>query len=279
MKIVDSVNEMMKISQTYTGKKVGFVPTMGFLHEGHLSLVKQACKDNEIVVVSIFVNPTQFGPNEDLDSYPQDLQKDSSLLKAEGVDYLFVPKAVDMYLKGFETSIHISHLTDHLCGYYRPAHFDGVVLIVNKLFNVVKPKKAYFGRKDAQQFRILRRMVKDLNMGVEVVEMPIVREKDGLAMSSRNVYLSAEERKNALALHEALTYALNQIKSGRIDAHKIRLEAMNIMRKHPLIRIQYFEVVDEKTLQPVSTVDSKVIIATAAFVGKARLIDNEITEP
>ncbi len=279
MKTVDSVSRMMEISKTYIDKKVGFVPTMGFLHEGHLSLVKRARKDNEIVVVSIFVNPTQFGPNEDLDSYPRDLQRDSALLEAGGVDYLFVPKATDMYPKGFETSIHVSHLTDRLCGYYRPTHFDGVVLIVNKLLNVVKPTKAYFGQKDAQQFRVLRRMVEDLNMSVEMVEMPIVREKDGLAMSSRNVYLSAQERKSALALHEALTYAVKQIKSGRKDVHKIRLEAMNIMRKHSLIRVQYFEMVDEKTLQPVSTVNTKIIIATAAFVGKARLIDNEIVEP
>lgn len=279
METVDSVNRMMKTSETYTGKKVGFVPTMGFLHEGHLSLVRQARKDNEIVVVSVFVNPTQFGPNEDLDAYPRDLQRDSKLLESEGVDYLFVPKIADMYPDGFGTSIHVSRLTDHLCGYYRPTHFDGVVLIVNKLLNIVKPTKAYFGQKDAQQFRVLRRMVEDLNMGVKMVEMPIVREKDGLAMSSRNVYLSKEGRENALALHEALTYAVKQIKSGRKNAHKIRLEAINIMRKRPLIRVQYFEIVDEKTLQPVSTVNSKIIIATAAFVGKVRLIDNEIVEP
>lgn len=279
MQIVSSVSEMKKISKEYKKKAVGFVPTMGFLHEGHLSLVKKAREDNDVVVVSIFVNPMQFGPNEDLEAYPRDLKRDSKLLENEGIDYLFIPKTSDMYPKGFSTSIHVSHLSDHLCGYYRPGHFDGVVLVVNKLFNIVNPTRAYFGQKDAQQFRILKRMVEDLNMGIELVEMPIVREKDGLALSSRNIYLSLEERKNALALHKALEYVTEAIRSGRRDAHKLRLEAINLMRKYPHVRIQYFEIVDERTLQPVSRITSKVLIATAAFVGKARLIDNEIVEP
>ncbi|WP_036223272.1 pantoate--beta-alanine ligase [Mesoaciditoga lauensis] len=279
MKIVNSVDEMKEIAKGYSSKKVGFVPTMGFLHEGHLSLVRKARKDNDVVVVSIFVNPTQFGPNEDLDAYPRDLERDCSLLEKEKVDYVFVPQVDEMYPKDFSTSIHVSKLTDHLCGYYRSGHFDGVVLVVNKLFNIVKPTKAYFGQKDAQQFRVLKRMVRDLNMDVQMVEMPIVREKDGLAMSSRNVYLSPQERKDALALHEALQYAVSQIKKGRKDAHKIRLESINIMRRHPHVRVQYFEIVDEETLQPVMEINSKVIIATAAYVGKARLIDNEIVEP
>ncbi len=279
MKIVNSVDEMKEIAKGYSSKKVGFVPTMGFLHEGHLSLVRKARKDNDVVVVSIFVNPTQFGPNEDLDAYPRDLERDCNLLEKEKVDYVFVPQVDEMYPKDFSTSIHVSKLTDHLCGYYRSGHFDGVVLVVNKLFNIVKPTKAYFGQKDAQQFRVLKRMVRDLNMDVQMVEMPIVREKDGLAMSSRNVYLSPQERKDALALHEALQYAVSQIKKGRKDAHKIRLESINIMRRHPHVRVQYFEIVDEETLQPVMEINSKVIIATAAYVGKARLIDNEIVEP
>ncbi len=279
MKIVNSVDEMKEIAKGYSSKKVGFVPTMGFLHEGHLSLVRKAKKDNDVVVVSIFVNPTQFGPNEDLDAYPRDLERDCSLLEKEKVDYVFVPQVDEMYPRDFSTSVHVSKLTDHLCGYYRPGHFDGVVLVVNKLFNIVKPTKAYFGQKDAQQFRVLKRMVRDLNMDVQMVEMPIVREKDGLAMSSRNVYLSPQERKDALALHDALQYAVSQIKKGRKDAHKIRLESINIMRRHPHVRVQYFEIVDEETLQPVTEINSKVIIATAAYVGKARLIDNEIVEP
>jgi pantoate--beta-alanine ligase len=279
MKIVNSVDEMKDIAKGYSLKNVGFVPTMGFLHEGHLSLVRKAREDNDVVVVSVFVNPTQFGPNEDLDAYPRNLDRDCELLEKENVDYVFVPQASDMYPKDFSTSIHVAKLTDHLCGYYRPSHFDGVVLVVNKLFNIVKPTKAYFGQKDAQQFRVLRRMVRDLNMDVELIEMPIVREKDGLAMSSRNVYLSEEERREALALHEALQYAAEQIKKGRKDAHKIRLEAINLMRKRPHVRVQYFEIVDEQTLQPVTEIDSKVIVATAAYVGKARLIDNEIVEP
>jgi len=278
LQIVNDVDEMKNISKEYEGKTVGFVPTMGFLHEGHLSLIKKARKDNDVTVVSIFVNPTQFGPNEDLDDYPRDLKRDSELLENEGVDYLFTPKVSDMYPKDFFTSIHVSHLGDHLCGYYRPGHFDGVVLVVNKLFNIVKPTRAYFGQKDAQQFRILRRMVEDLNMNVELVEMPIVREKDGLALSSRNTYLSPEERSDALALHRALEYATEALKSGRRDLHKIRIEAINLMRKYPHVRVQYFEIVDEKTLQPISEITSKVLIATAAFVGKTRLIDNEIVE-
>ncbi len=279
MQIVNSVGEMKEISRGYKEKTVGFVPTMGFLHEGHLSLVKKARRDNDIVVVSIFVNPTQFGPGEDLDTYPRDLERDSKLLENEEVDYLFIPKISDMYPKDFSTSIHVSRLGDQLCGYYRPGHFDGVVLVVNKLFNIVNPTRAYFGQKDAQQFRILKRMVEDLNIDVELVEMPIVREKDGLALSSRNIYLSFEERKDAIALHKALEYAAEAIRSGRRDAYKIRLEAINLMRKYPHVRIQYFEIVDEKTLQPVSKITSRILIATAAFVGKARLIDNEIVEP
>ncbi len=279
MKIVKDIDEMKEIAKTYLDKNVGFVPTMGFLHEGHLSLVRKARQDNDIVVVSIFVNPTQFGPNEDLEAYPRDLQRDCALLEKEKVDYVFTPETSQMYPEDFSTSIHVSKLTENLCGYYRPGHFDGVVLVVNKLFNIVKPTRAYFGQKDAQQFRVLRRMVRDLNMDVELIEMPIVREKDGLAMSSRNVYLSKEEREEALALHEALQYAANEVKKGRKDAYKIRLEAINLMRKRPHVRVQYFEIVDEENLQPVRRIDSKVIIATAAYVGKARLIDNEIVQP
>ncbi len=249
---------------------------MGYLHEGHLSLVRRARKENAIVVVSIFVNPTQFGPSEDLNRYPRDLKRDSNLLKREKVDYLFAPTVEEMYPQDFSTSVHVSNLTEHLCGFYRTGHFDGVTLIVNKLFNIVRPTRAYFGQKDAQQFRVLKRMVRDLNMDVEMIEMPIIREKDGLAMSSRNVYLSPEERKEALALHEALLYAANEVKNGRKDAYKIRLESINIMRKYPHVRVQYFEIVDENTLQPVSFIKSDVLIATAAFVGETRLIDNEI---
>lgn len=268
---------MIEISKGYIGKSVGFVPTMGALHEGHLSLVKKARKDNELVVVSIFVNPVQFGPREDFNAYPRVLDKDQKLLESENVDYVFAPEISEMYPEGFSTSIHVAHLTDYLCGYYRPGHFDGVALVVNKLLNVVRPTRAYFGQKDAQQFRILKNMVEDLNMNVEMVEMPIVRETDGLARSSRNMYLSSEERKEAPMLHQAIKYAADQIKSGRKDAYKIKREAMNKLIA-PDIKIQYFEIVGEKTLAPVSKISSKVIIAAAIFLGKTRLIDNEIVD-
>lgn len=279
LKIVKDIDEMIAISKAYGTGKVGFVPTMGYLHEGHLSLVRKARADNDTVVVSIFVNPTQFGPREDFSAYPRDLGRDAKLVEKEGADFLFTPTAAQMYPKGFETSVRVSGITEGLCGYYRPGHFDGVTLVVNKLFNIVRPSKAYFGRKDAQQFRVLRKMTEDLNMGIELVEMPIVREADGLAMSSRNIYLSKGERENALALRKGVEYAAGQIKSGRKDAFKIKLEATSLMRKYEFVRVQYFEIVDEKTLRPVPEVSSKVIVATAAYLGKTRLIDNEVVEP
>ncbi|MGC8590312.1 pantoate--beta-alanine ligase [Athalassotoga sp.] len=269
---------MVEISKNYAGKSVGFVPTMGALHAGHLSLVKEARKHNDIVVVSIFVNPAQFGPREDFGAYPRVLDKDQALLDRENVDYIFAPESSEMYPEGFSTSIHVANLTDYLCGYYRPGHFDGVALVVNKLLNMVKPTRAYFGQKDAQQFRMLKRMVGDLNMNVEMIEMPIVREPDGLALSSRNMYLSSEERKVAPMLHQAIKYAVDQIKSGRRDAYKIKREAMNKLRVYPEIKVQYFEIVDEEKLMPISKITSKVIVAAAIYLGKTRLIDNEIVD-
>ncbi|MGC8708472.1 MAG: pantoate--beta-alanine ligase [Athalassotoga sp.] len=278
MKTIKHVSEMVEISKNYAGKSVGFVPTMGALHAGHLSLVKEARKHNDIVVVSIFVNPAQFGPREDFGAYPRVLDKDQALLDRENVDYIFAPESSEMYPEGFSTSIHVANLTDYLCGYYRPGHFDGVALVVNKLLNMVKPTRAYFGQKDAQQFRMLKRMVGDLNMNVEMIEMPIVREPDGLALSSRNMYLSSEERKVAPMLHQAIKYAVDQIKSGRRDAYKIKREAMNKLRVYPEIKVQYFEIVDEEKLMPISKITSKVIVAAAIYLGKTRLIDNEIVD-
>jgi pantoate--beta-alanine ligase len=269
---------MVEISKNYAGKSVGFVPTMGALHAGHLSLVKEARKHNDIVVVSIFVNPAQFGPREDFSAYPRMLNKDQVLLDRENVDYIFAPETSEMYPEGFSTSIHVANLTDYLCGYYRPGHFDGVALVVNKLLNIVKPTRAYFGQKDAQQFRVLKRMIGDLNMNVEMIEMPIVREPDGLALSSRNMYLSSEERKVAPVLHQAIKYAVDQIKSGRRDAYKIKREAVNKLRVNPEIKVQYFEIVDEGKLIPISKITSKVIVAAAIYLGKTRLIDNEIVD-
>lgn len=277
MQVVKNIQEMKKISNNLiqNKKSIGFVPTMGYLHEGHLSLVKKAREDNDFVVVSIFVNPTQFGPNEDFNSYPRDLKRDLDLLEKLNVDYVFVPDVNDMYPKDFSTFVEETKLSKFLCGRSRPGHFRGVCTVVTKLFNIVKPTRAYFGQKDAQQFRILRRMVRDLNLDVEMIEMPIVREKDGLAMSSRNTYLTPEERKEATRLYKSLLKAKEMIESGIKDTEIIKSEMKKIL-DHPLLKIDYIEIVDEETLEPVKKVENRVIIALAVYVGKARLIDNMI---
>ncbi|WP_448376360.1 pantoate--beta-alanine ligase [Fervidobacterium sp.] len=277
MRLVHTVAEMKKLSNEIlkSGKTIGFVPTMGYLHEGHLSLVETARKENDIVVVSIFVNPTQFGPNEDFSRYPRDLERDLRLLEPLGVDYVFNPPVEEMYPSFYSVYVEETELSKYLCGASRPGHFRGVCTVVAKLFNIVKPTRAYFGQKDAQQFRVLRRMVENLNMDVEMVEMPIVREVDGLAMSSRNVYLNEEERKEAVRLYKSLLRAKELIDSGERDVKNIKQEMFKIL-EHPLLRIDYVEIVDEKTLTPVDNIDRKVIIALAVFVGKARLIDNMI---
>ncbi|MDN5338849.1 MAG: pantoate--beta-alanine ligase [Thermotogaceae bacterium] len=280
MKVIEKINDMKKISKDLilNGKSIGFVPTMGYLHEGHLSLVRKARKENEIVVVSIFVNPTQFGPNEDFDKYPRDTDRDLKLLQNENVDFVFMPSAEEMYPEGYATYVIVERLTEVLCGKSRPGHFRGVATVVTKLFNIVKPTRAYFGQKDAQQFRVLKRMVEDLNMDVEMVEAPIVRESDGLAMSSRNVYLSPEERKQAVALFETLNLAKKAIENGERDAEKVKKLMRENISKYDKVIIDYIEIVDEKNLTPLSKIEGKVLIAIAAFVGKARLIDNIIVE-
>ncbi len=279
MRLVHTVAEMKKIVNDIlkSGKSIGFVPTMGYLHKGHLSLVEAARKENDVVVVSIFVNPTQFGPNEDYSRYPRDLERDLRLLEPIGVDYVFNPSVEEMYLAMYSTYVEEVELSKYLCGASRPGHFRGVCTVVTKLFNIVKPTKAYFGQKDAQQFRVLKRMVMDLNMDVEMIEMPIVREEDGLAMSSRNVYLNPEERKEATRLYKSLLKAKELIESGERDVQKIKSEMLKIL-DHPLLKIDYVEVVDEETLRPVEKIERKVIVALAVFVGKARLIDNMIFE-
>ncbi|ACR80338.1 pantoate--beta-alanine ligase [Kosmotoga olearia] len=282
MRVIESPKEMQKIAIDIEReeKSHGFVPTMGYLHEGHLSLVRQARMDNVVVTVSIFVNPTQFGPNEDYDRYPRDEERDLSLLRDLDVDYVFIPKVEDMYPDNYSTYVIVEDLTDVLCGARRPGHFKGVATIVAKLFNIVRPTKAYFGQKDAQQFRVLKRMARDLNFPVELVEMPIVREKDGLAMSSRNVYLSPEERQEALLIHQALLAGRKLIEAGEFDPEKVKSEMLAILSKGQRIKSDYVEIVDEETLYPIEnledTTNGKVILAIAAFVGKARLIDNEI---
>lgn len=277
MKVIEKIEDMKKISKEIleSKKAIGFVPTMGFLHEGHLSLVKAAKSENDITVVSIFVNPTQFGPNEDYNNYPRDLERDLSMLKDMEVDYVFVPSVEEMYPDSFSTYVEEIKLSRFLCGASRPGHFRGVCTVVTKLFNIVKPTRAYFGQKDAQQFRVLRRMVRDLNMDVELVEMPIVREPDGLALSSRNTYLNDEERKEAVRLYKSLLRAKELIESGEKDVEIIKNEMKKILT-HPLLRIDYIEIVDEENLEPVEKIDRRVIIAIAVFVGRARLIDNMI---
>lgn len=277
MRLIQNVSEMKALSKSVIddGKTIGFVPTMGYLHKGHLSLVQKAKEENDIVVVSIFVNPTQFGPNEDYNRYPRDLERDLRLLNPFNVDYIFNPSVEEMYPAYYSVYVDETEMSKYLCGARRPGHFRGVCTVVTKLFNIVRPTRAYFGQKDAQQFRILRRMVENLNMDVEMVEMPIVREPDGLAMSSRNVYLSDEERREAPRLYKSLLEAKRLIDGGERDVQKIK-DAMQRVLNHPLLKIDYIEVVDEKRLIPVDRIEGDVIVAIAVFFGKARLIDNVI---
>jgi len=257
------------------GKSVGLVPTMGYLHEGHLSLVREARRNNEIVVVSIFVNPTQFGPNEDLASYPRDFERDSSLLDEAGVDYIFAPEVHDMYPHGYATYVDVEgELTGRLCGASRPGHFRGVATVVSKLFNIVAPERAYFGIKDAQQVAVIRRMAMDLNFDLEIVACPIVREADGLALSSRNVYLSEAERVDALVLSQSLFMARDMIASGERSAEAIRRAIADRIGAVSSAVIDYIEIVDAMTLAPVDVMSGKILIALAVKVGKPRLIDN-----
>jgi len=258
-----------------TGKTIGFVPTMGYLHEGHLSLVRAARKDCDLVVVSIFVNPLQFGPREDFATYPRDLERDLRLAEAEGVDYVFVPSVEEMYPQGFSTYVEVTgELTEKMCGRSRPGHFRGVTTVVMKLFQIVQPTKAYFGQKDAQQALVIRRMVQDLNVPVEVITCPIVREEDGLAMSSRNVYLNPEERKQALALPQALNAGKELVEKGERDPQKVRERILEVLQNSPGVRVDYVEVCNGENLADLEKLKGPVLLAAAVWVGKARLIDN-----
>jgi len=278
MNIIRDIQEMKEFSLElrFRRETIGFVPTMGYLHRGHLELVRRALAENDATVVSIFVNPAQFGPSEDFDTYPRDEDRDLQLLKELGVDCVFIPSERVIYPEGYSTYVHVERLTDYLCGAKRPGHFKGVATVVTKLFNIVSPDRAYFGQKDAQQFRVLRRMVLDLNMNVEMVEIPTVREEDGLAMSSRNRYMSNSERREALLIREALDKGLEMIREGTHSVSGIRDELGRILRKGKHVFVDYIEIVDEKNLSPVERLDNDVILAIAVFVGKTRLIDNEI---
>lgn len=258
------------------GLTVGLVPTMGYLHEGHASLIKKAVEDNDRVVTSIFVNPTQFAPTEDLESYPRDLEKDSRLCESLGVNLIFHPEPEEMYAPDFCTWVDMDVLSKTLCGKSRPIHFRGVCTVVSKLFNIVTPDRAYFGQKDAQQLAIIRRMVRDLNMDIEIIGCPIVREEDGLAKSSRNTYLNEEERKAALVLSQSIFLGQKMVREGETDAAKIKTAMTEKIQSEPLARIDYVEIVDGLSMQPVDTVKSPTLAAIAVYIGKTRLIDNFI---
>lgn len=277
MKVCKTVRQIkIEINKAIrAGKSVGFVPTMGYLHDGHLSLIKRARKENDIVVVSIFVNPTQFGEGEDLESYPRDLDRDCRLVEKEGTDFVFAPSAEEMYPHGYMSYVDVEgNITKQLCGKSRVGHFKGVATVVSKLFNIVTPNKAYFGQKDAQQVAVLEQMVRDLNFNIEIVPCPIVREADGLALSSRNTYLSQKERQDALILSKSLIEAEEMIKNGERDAAKIKNFIINNIKTVEYADIDYVEIVNAKTLEDLDQIQGDVLIALAVKIGKPRLIDN-----
>lgn len=278
--VVSTINEVRNIVKEWKsqGLTVGFVPTMGYLHEGHESLIIKANEENDRVVVSIFVNPIQFGPKEDLSTYPRDLERDTVLCKGAGADIIFHPENEEMYFEDFSTFVDMEGLTNELCGKSRPTHFRGVCTVVSKLFNIVAPHRAYFGEKDAQQLAVIKRMVRDLNIDVEVIGCPIVREEDGLAKSSRNTYLSEEERVAATILSKALTLAKSKIKNGERVASNIINAITETINTEPLAKIDYVQVVDSFSIEAVTTLDKPVLVAIAVFIGKTRLIDNFIYE-
>lgn len=281
MKIIEKIKKLRKEINIYKtgGLKIGFVPTMGYLHEGHLSLIRAARKDCDKVIVSIFVNPTQFGTGEDFEKYPRDLKNDSFLARKEGADVLFVPDASDMYPEKETTHVDVGELGDNLCGKYRPGHFRGVVTVVAKFFNLVRPDIAYFGQKDYQQAVIIKKMVEDLNLPVQIKVMPIVREKDGLAMSSRNSYLTPEQRQAATVIFQALKAARTAVKNGENDASKVLSIAKAELDNELLCKPQYLEIIDPVNLQPVKQLGSPSLIIIAAYVGEVRLIDNVLIGP
>ncbi len=275
MKVIKTVHEMQAFShaQRTGGKRIALVPTMGYLHDGHISLLNEAKKQGDLLVMSLFVNPMQFGPKEDLAKYPRDFARDTMIAERAGTDIIFYPDAQEMYPGPFKTTVYVSDLSDILCGKTRPGHFQGVTTVVAKLFNVILPHTAIFGEKDFQQLVILRRMVKDLNVPVEIIGMPIIREPDGLAMSSRNTYLSVDDRHRAISISKGLSNALDAFHKGVRDDKKLREIVRNDIQSAGL-REDYVEVVDETTLQPVHELSHTARIVTAAYAGNVRLIDN-----
>lgn len=278
IKVVHTIEEVRKQVKEWRqeGASVGLVPTMGYLHEGHQSLIKKSVEDNDKTVVSVFVNPMQFGPAEDLDSYPRDLNADTRLCEATGADLIFNPEPEEMYKEGFCSFVDMNGPTAELCGKSRPIHFRGVCTVVSKLFNIVTPDRAYFGQKDAQQLSVIKRMVTDLNIPVEIVGCPIVREKDGLAKSSRNTYLSEEERKAALILSKTIFMAQKLVQDGMTDAGQLISLMKKNIESEPLARIDYVQAVDFDSITVKDTIGSNTLIAMAVYIGKTRLIDNFI---
>lgn len=280
MKIAETIAEVRAEVKEWRkqGLSIGLVPTMGFLHEGHQSLIERACRENDRVVVSDFVNPVQFGPGEDLASYPRDLERDAEVCRKAGAALIFHPSPEEMYFPDFCTYVNMESLSEELCGKTRPTHFRGVCTVVSKLFHIVAPDRAYFGQKDAQQLAIIKRMVRDLNFDIEIVGCPIVREADGLAKSSRNTYLSAEERQAALVLSKAVALGQSMAEQGEKDAEKIVSAMKELIFQEPMARIDYVQAVDAVTVQPVKEMTPPVLVAMAVYIGKTRLIDNFIYE-
>lgn len=280
MNIVKTISEVRNEVKNWRkqGLSVGLVPTMGYLHEGHKSLIERACKENDKVVVSVFVNPTQFGPGEDLATYPRDIQRDAALCEDAGTALIFNPEPEEMYFDDFHTYVTMESLSDELCGKTRPIHFRGVCTVVSKLFHIVAPDRAYFGQKDAQQLAIIKRMVRDLNFDIEIVGCPIVREADGLAKSSRNTYLNPEERKAALVLSRAVRLGQELIQKGERNADVIVEKMKQLIEEEPLAKIDYVQAVDAISIQPVAEIKGTVLVAMAVYIGKTRLIDNFIYE-
>lgn len=276
MNILTTIDEVRTQIKAWKkeGLSIGFVPTMGYLHEGHMSLMKKARTENDKVVASIFVNPMQFGPTEDLDAYPRDLDRDAAMCEEVGVDLIFHPEPSEMYQDGFCSFVDMTGVTDALCGKSRPVHFRGVCTVVSKLFHIVTPDRAYFGQKDAQQVAVIKRMVTDLNMDIEIIPCPIVREDDGLAKSSRNTYLSAEERKASLILSQAIFMGEKMVADGERNGKVLAKAIADKISTEPMARIDYVEVVDALTMQPAETLQGTVLAAVAVYFGKTRLIDN-----
>jgi pantoate--beta-alanine ligase len=276
MEIIDNVTGMQKRCEEIRreGKTIALVPTMGFLHDGHLELMREGNWLADILIISIFVNPTQFGPVEDYQDYPRDMEGDLKKAEEAGVDIVFTPSVEEMYPEGFQTKVVVERVTKYLCGLSRPGHFEGVATVVAKLFNIIKPHIAIFGQKDFQQLTVIRRMVRDLNMDIEIIGIPTIREPDGLAMSSRNKYLNAEERESALCLKKSIDMTLGLIKEGERDAEKLKIAIREFILKHPFTDIDYVSICNPFSFEEIETIQGKALMAIAIKVGKTRLIDN-----